>query len=68
MSKSGLNVSPKVSRTVKFEEPRTDASIIDADNLNSILSAEAINVASGSLFLRTILNEPENEGHIRGMC
>lgn len=68
MSKSGLNVSPEVSRTVKFEEPRTDAPIIDADNLNSILSAQAINVASVSLFSRTLINEPDNEGRIRGMC
>jgi len=62
-----VNVSPEVSVTAKLLEQRTDAPIIDADNLNSILSAQAINVASESLFSRTLLNAPENEDRIRGV-
>jgi hypothetical protein len=59
-----VNVRPDVSTTVKLLEQSTDAPIIDADNLNSILSAEAINVAYVSLFSRTLLNEPENESEV----
>lgn len=62
------NASSEISTTVKSRESRTDACIIDADNLNNILSAKAISFAGVSLLGRTILNAPANEGRIRGFA
>lgn len=61
-----VNVSPKVSVTAKLLEQRTD-SIINGDKLYITLSPEAIKVANGSLFYRTLACRPENEDRIRGV-